>query len=225
MLIQAIGDVLPSAVAVALSPIPIVAVVVVLGTPRARSNGLLFALGWVVGLTAVSVVVVGVLGGSEDPDSGPGTASSVMQLLLGVLLLVLAVRAWRNRPRGGDEPEMPTWLASVDHMSPGRTLLLGLLLSAANPKNLALTASAAASIAQAGLGTEDTIAAVAVFVLLGSVTVVGAVALALVAPRATSGPLTTIKGFMAHNNAVIMMVILLIFGAKLVGQGAAALLG
>ena len=42
---QTIGDFLPAAVAVALSPIPIVAVVLMLGTPRARSNGPAFALG------------------------------------------------------------------------------------------------------------------------------------------------------------------------------------
>jgi hypothetical protein len=36
---QAIGDLLPSAVGVAISPVPIIAVILMLGTPRARSNG------------------------------------------------------------------------------------------------------------------------------------------------------------------------------------------
>jgi hypothetical protein len=39
MLGDAIGDLLPSAVGIALSPIPIVAVILMLGTPRARSTG------------------------------------------------------------------------------------------------------------------------------------------------------------------------------------------
>jgi hypothetical protein len=56
-----IGDLLRSAFAVALSPIPIIAVVVVLAAPRARSAGSAFALGWIGGLMAVSVIVAAVL--------------------------------------------------------------------------------------------------------------------------------------------------------------------
>jgi hypothetical protein len=36
----AIGDILPLAVGVAISPVPVIAIVLMLGTPRARSNGL-----------------------------------------------------------------------------------------------------------------------------------------------------------------------------------------
>jgi hypothetical protein len=45
VLSQAIGDLLPAAAAVALSPIPIVAIVLVLHSPDARVNGPAFALG------------------------------------------------------------------------------------------------------------------------------------------------------------------------------------
>ena len=55
---QALGEVLPSAVGVALSPVPIIAVILMLGTPRARSNGPAFAVGWVLGLVAVSLLVL-----------------------------------------------------------------------------------------------------------------------------------------------------------------------
>ncbi len=37
---QAIGDILPLALAVAISPIPIIAIVLTLGTPRAPRTGL-----------------------------------------------------------------------------------------------------------------------------------------------------------------------------------------
>ena len=57
MLGDAIGDLLPSAVGVALSPIPIVAVILMLGTPRAWTTGPAFATGWVLGLVTVAVIV------------------------------------------------------------------------------------------------------------------------------------------------------------------------
>jgi threonine/homoserine/homoserine lactone efflux protein len=64
---DAIGDLLPSALAVALSPIPIVAVVLVLGASHARTSGPAFALGWIAGLTVVSSVVVLLLETAATP--------------------------------------------------------------------------------------------------------------------------------------------------------------
>ncbi|MGZ5294883.1 MAG: GAP family protein [Actinomycetota bacterium] len=224
MLTQAIGDFLPAAVAVALSPIPIVAIVLVLGTPRARSSGTAFAVGWVAGLAAVSVIVVVVLGGG-DPDSGSAAAADWLKIGIGVLFLLMAAKQWRTRPKAGAEPATPSWMASLDSLTPFKALGLGAALSGANPKNLALTLAASASIAQAGLDATDTAIAVAVFVAIGSVTVVGAVLAYLVAHDRAIGPLATIKGFMLANNNVIMMVLLLVLGAKLIGDGVAGLSG
>ena len=115
---QAIGDLLPSAVGVALSPVPIIAVILMLGTPRARTNGPAFGLGWVVGLVVVSVIVVLVASGSDDPDSGSSTAVDWIELLFGLAFLVLAFGQWRKRPQPGHEPEMPKWMAAVDMLKP-----------------------------------------------------------------------------------------------------------
>ena len=93
----------------------------------------------------------------------------------------------------------------------------------ANPKNLALTLAAAASIAEAGLDQADEAIAIAVFVALGSVTVAGAVLSYLVDAERAARPLDAIKRFMSDNNAVIMMVVLLLLGAKLLGDGLAVL--
>ena len=87
-------------------------------------------------------------------------------------------------------------------------------LSGANPKNLALTLAASAAIANAELGGADTAIAIATFVAIGSISVVGAVAFYLAAPAKAARPLATVKEFMANNNAVIMMVILLLLGAE-----------
>ena len=71
---QAIGDLLPSAIGVALSPVPIIAIILMLGTPKARSNGPAFAVGWVLGLVVVSVIVLLVASDADDADSGSSTA-------------------------------------------------------------------------------------------------------------------------------------------------------
>jgi threonine/homoserine/homoserine lactone efflux protein len=218
MLGEVIGDLLPSAIAVALSPIPIVAVVLVLGAPKARAAGPAFALGWIGGLLTVSVVVIFVLGAGSDRDSDdPGI--SWLKVGIGILFLVMAANQWRKRPKDGREPSMPEWMTTIGTATASKAAVLGATLSGANPKNLALTLAAAASIAEAALDPADKAIAVSVFVALGSVTVAGAVLFYLLDPRRAARPLDAIKRFMADNNAVIMFVVLLLLGAKLLGDG------
>jgi threonine/homoserine/homoserine lactone efflux protein len=221
MLIDAIGALLPAAIGVALSPVPIIAVIVMLGTPKARTNGPAFAIGWILGLVVVSVIVLVVAGGSDQPNSAASDGVNWVTLLLGVAFFVMAARQWRSRPKKGEEPTMPKWMSASDKLDPPRAFALGIALSGLNPKNLALTLAAAASIAQAGLSTADSAIAVAVFVVIGSLTVVGSVLLFLLGGDAATKPLATMQEFMADHNNVIMMVVLLILGAKLIGNGLA----
>jgi threonine/homoserine/homoserine lactone efflux protein len=217
MLGEVIGELLPSAVGVALSPIPIVAVVLMLGTSRARTNGVAFAVGWVAGLTGVAVIVL-LLAGGAGSGGDTSTAVDVVVLLFGLLLLATAVKQWRARPAPGETPEMPAWMSAVDHFTALRSLGLGVLLSGVNPKNLALTLAAAASLAQADISAGGDTVAVAVFVALGSLTVAGPVLAYLVAGERVAPALGSVKQFMSDHNAVIMAVVCLLLGAKLIGN-------
>jgi threonine/homoserine/homoserine lactone efflux protein len=218
MLGEAIGDLLPSAIGVALSPIPIVAAVLMLGTPRARTNGPAFAAGWIVGLVAVGVIVLLVAGDADSSDD-TSTVADVVTLVFGLLLLAVAVKQWRSRPRPGTEPEMPKWMAAIDSSTPGRSFGLGALLSGINPKNLALTLAAAASLAQAGLSTGGDVAGLATFVAIGSLTVAGPVVAYLLLGKGAERALGEVKAFMSEHNAVIMAVVCLVLAAKLIGNG------
>jgi threonine/homoserine/homoserine lactone efflux protein len=223
MLGQAIGGLLPSAIGVALSPVPIIAVILVLGTPKARSNGPAFALGWVGGLVVVSVIVLLVASGASNPNSASSTAVNAIKLALGAVFLFMAAAQWQKRPKKGEEPTMPKWMETIDTFTPAKSLAFGAALSAVNPKNLALTIAAAGSIAQAGLGAGQDTIAVAVFVVLGSLTVAGPVVFSMLATKKAEGPLAAIKDVMSDHNAVIMFVVLLVLGAKLLGDGIAGL--
>src|SRR5712691_6257046 len=61
---QAIGGSLPLAIGIAISPIPIIAVVLMLTTPRAKANGLAFLAGWLLGLGIVGAIVLAIAGPS-----------------------------------------------------------------------------------------------------------------------------------------------------------------
>jgi Sap, sulfolipid-1-addressing protein len=114
-------------------------------------------------------------------------------------------------------------MATIDSATTARAAALGAALSGANPKNLALTLTAAASISAAGLNGRDTAICLAVFIALGSLTVAGSVLFYMIDADRAARPLATVKQFMSDNNAVIMMVVLLLLGAKLLGDGLALL--
>src|SRR5215216_2486659 len=216
---QAIGEILPLAIGVAISPVPIIAIVLMLGTPRARSNGLAFALGWVAGLTIVGGALLAVASGnSENDDGGPATWVSLVKLALGILFLLLALRTWRGRPRGGQEVAMPKWMQAIDTFTTGKSLGFGVLLSGVNPKNLALTIAAGTTIAQTGISGGEAAGTLAIFILVGSLSILAPVVVYFaLGPKATT-ILDELKTWMAAHNAAIMAVLLLVLGVKLIGD-------
>ena len=216
---QAIGDILPLALAVAISPIPIIAIVLTLGTPRARPNSIAFTVGWLAGLTIVGALMLAASSGNATQSSGaPATWTSVLKLVFGLLFLALAVHSWRGRPKHGEEAEMPKWMQALDTFSAGKMLGVGALLSGLNPKNLALTVAAATTIAQAGISSGQEAVALAVFIVIGSLTILTPVAIYFLMGAKAKEILDELKGFMAAHNGAIMTVLFLVLGAKLIGE-------
>ena len=156
--------------------------------------------------------------GDLHEQDGPSTAAGVVQLVLGVLLLLVSLRQWRSRPKPGEEPSMPKWLAGVDGMTPAKAAGAGLLLSGVNPKNLLLAIAAAVTIGQAGLGTGQQVAALVIFVLIGSLTVALPVVYSLLGGEGAAARLEEAKDWLAANNATVMFILLLVFGVVLIGK-------
>ncbi len=216
---EAIGQILAFAVAAAISPIPIIGVILMLGTPRARSNGPAFILGWVVGVAGVGTIVLIASGGASASDQGqPADWVNALKLALGGALLLVAVKQWRKRPRGGEEAEMPTWMRSVDHFTAGRAAALGAAFSAANPKNLLLIVGAAAAIAQTGASAGAQAAALAIFTLIATLGTAVPVALYFALGDRSRPTLESVQDWMRQNNAAIMTILCLVIGAKLIGD-------
>src|SRR5262245_54022658 len=112
-MLEAFGQMLPFAVGVAISPTPIVAMVLMLITPQARSNGFVFLLGWIGGIYAAGVIVSVVLGAIGPGNTGePATWTWWLKLVLGILLVLLAIKEWRTRPAPGADAPMPGWMSA-----------------------------------------------------------------------------------------------------------------
>jgi threonine/homoserine/homoserine lactone efflux protein len=210
-----IGDVLPSALGVAISPVPIIAVILMLLAPHARAASVAYLVGWVVGITMVVVVVTLVVDpvDTSEPDD-PSTFSAVLKVVLGALFLLLSARSWRHRPRPGEEATMPSWMGAIASITPVKALGLGLLLSSVNPKNLALCIAGGAAI---GSGADDAATGV-VGVLVFAVPVLGYV----VAEQRMRGPLDELRQWLTVHNSAVMSVLMLVLGENSIGKGIAA---
>ena len=216
---EAIGQSLPIAVGVLASPMPIVALVLMLVSRRARSNGLAFVIGWVVGIFLVGIIVALVTGAATGDNGPTPTWVGWVKIVLGVLLLLVGVKEWRGRPREASQATTPKWMSAIDDFTPVKAFGIAFALSALNPKNLLLVVAGAAAIATATTDTTERVVAMAIFTLVASLGVAVPYGIYLVMGERAAELLGAIKNWMITNNAVIMTVLILVIGVKLLGDG------
>jgi threonine/homoserine/homoserine lactone efflux protein len=216
----AIGGILPLALGVAISPIPIIAAILMLLSPKARVTSVGFLLGWLIGIiVAVSVfTALAAVLPEEDPDASK-PIQGIIQLVLGALLLLLALGQWRKRPKKGEEPVLPKWMQAIDKISFFGAFGLAFLLSALNPKNLIMAAGAGTAIGAAQLAGGEIVLVIAIYVVVAACTVAVPVIAYLVAADKLRGPLDALRVWLAHENAIIMAVLLLVIGVSMLGKG------
>ncbi|MFZ1854617.1 MAG: GAP family protein [Candidatus Nanopelagicales bacterium] len=212
-------EVLPIAIAIALSPFPIIPTVLLLLTPSARANSLSFLAGWAAGIfvaTWVFVVLASVIEGFEYPP----VWASWTRIVLGLLLVGFGGWQWVRR---GNQKESPAWMQSIDSMGPGGAARLGLVLSAANPKVLLLAAVGGLAIGNDYAEFATITLVVFLFTAVAVSTVATPVVGYLVVGERALGPLRSAKNWLEPNSAVVRAVVIAAIGVLLVVKGASAL--
>lgn len=215
-----IGEILPLALVVTISPINVIPVILLLFTKRPLVNASVFFVGFVAGVAAVLVALVALAEAVDlSPGSGHSTWVAVLKMALGAYLLVAAVRKFRERPRAGAEGKMPNWMDGIAEFQPGRSLGTGLALGSVNPKNVVVGFAAAATIASAAGSRGQQIGAIAIYVLVAVLGVAAPILVTAFLGDRSPKVLDGWKVWLTQNNATVMSVLFLIFGAVLIGQG------
>jgi threonine/homoserine/homoserine lactone efflux protein len=214
-----LGELVPLALVVALSPVSIIpAVVLVLHTDHPRPTGLAFMTGWLVGLLALTALFVQVphvidgLGGS--PPWMP-----LVRIGIGILLIALAVGRWMTRKRTTRPPAL---LKSLSRITPAGAAAVGFGLVVANPKVLVMNAAAGLIIGTAAAGADVWIAVASYTALAGS-TVIAPVLAYVVAGGRVDPQLERVRNWMQREHAAVTAVILLVVGVLLAYTGIRAL--
>lgn len=219
-MLRTLGEVLPQAVGIAISPVAIIVVIVMLVSAQGQTKATGFLVGWISGIAIVTGAAV-LLAESADAATDAGTQDGIdiVNLLLGLLFVALAVRTWRHRPREGNESE-PKLLTMLQSISLIKAVGLGIAIATvAAPKNVALEIGAGSSIAEGGLGAASDIVVIALFCLVASTPILLPVVATLAARERTAGTLASAREWLVANNTAIMLVMFAVLGAHAFGKG------
>ena len=215
---------LPLILGSALAPVWIV---LVLLTLRSR-NGLLKAFAFVAGVTTVRLlqgVLFGlVLGNAKATgDNSAAPVASTLIMVMGILLLITAVKTYRHEP-GLDDPP-PKWMGMIDTVTPRRMFGMGLLLTLLAPKLWVFTLSAIAVIREAEFGNpNDSVTAFLIFVLGAQSLMIAAVLLYAIAPRSSARFLESATDWLERHDRQIKIVVSTIFGFYFLWNGVSGLI-
>jgi cytochrome c biogenesis protein CcdA len=217
-----IGEILPLALVVTISPLNIIPAILLLFTRKPLLNALSFLAGFTGGVAVVLGLLIS-LGGAVNvsTDSSHSTWTGILKLGLGVYLLVAAVKKFRGRPRAGQEGSLPKWMDGIAGYSSTKALGAGAALGALNPKNFVVGFASAAAISEGGLSTTQEVAAGAVYLVVAVLGVVAPIVVMLSLGERAHEVLEGWNGWLRQNNAVVMSVLFVVFGVVLIGQGIA----
>lgn len=217
-----LGDLLSLGVAIAISPLSIVAVILMATAGKGRTNGTAFILG----SYTFAVLFLGLIAwfgranGTDEIDSGPHITVDVIEMLLGVGLLALAIMEWRKR----SDTEEPKWMSGLDSLNMWKAFGLGVLIAGPlSPKDLPLLIAAGGRISQAHLPADEVIGVIFIFAAIGIVGVVLPWLISVISPSRVEAMLSGLRHWLVANHAVIMTVLFIVLGFKLIGAGVADL--
>ncbi|ACQ78481.1 conserved hypothetical protein [Beutenbergia cavernae DSM 12333] len=212
---EVLGATLPLAVAIALSPLPVIALLLLLSGPRGTAAGTLFALSRVIALAVLLGIVVAASDAVEHL-TGAASLPAVVRLVIGAALVVLGLTRWRPRPDDG-EPELPRWLASITEAPPSRGLVLGAIVTISNPKELAFLLAAGVSLGGSAVSGLQEVGIAALLVVISALSVLAPLVAMVVAPHRVAPALDRLRRWLTTNTSLVMGVLLIVIGTVVVG--------
>jgi threonine/homoserine/homoserine lactone efflux protein len=184
---------------ITLSPLTLVAFILLLAAKGGIWKGLAFILGWMACLVAVIAAVLLTTGGNPPRQhTAPSAAVLVVKALLGILLIWIGIRRRRRR---GLPRKPPTWMGWLDRMSPWAAVGFGAFM-----QPWSLVAIGAATVVQAKLSTVGDWLALVMFCLLATSSFLVMELYAALSPEAAQARLGRIRTWIdTHTDQAIII--------------------
>lgn len=198
------------------SPVSVVTVIVLLTMPSGRRRGIAFVLGWILAIVVIAVAVVAAHGQDfSSHKTTPSRAASWIEIAVGLLAAIAALRSLRRRSQHVSTSETPKWLARLDSTNWALAVAVGAFML-----TYSLTIAAAAEILKAHVSVEDDVVAFVIFAVASIITIVAPIVVALLSPERADERLAAWRAWLLGNSRTIGLVALVVIGALLVAKGA-----
>jgi hypothetical protein len=215
---QALGGLLPIAVAVAVSSVPIMVTILLLLSPNRSKTAVPFLIGWVIGV--VAVVGVSAVSAQALPNvsrRAQEKVAGVVELVIGAALIVLGLVQILRRSRSSASG-MPRWLTAVDSFSGPVSFAVGVVLNI-RPKGLLLGVTAGLALHAASVNSAQSAALVAIYTLIATSTVVIPIIASFLAPKKVQPKLISARDWIGSNGRVLTSAMLFMIGVVIFGVG------
>lgn len=218
MILQAIGHLLPLAVAVAISSVPIMAVLLILLSPTPRNSSIAYLAGWVLGIAALAVAFsVGAAAFPATEKRHPDFTFALAQIVIGLSLEAFALALWRRSDRNATQ-EMPKWLRVVGAVRPWQAFGFAFALNL-RPKALLLSAAAGVVLTAQPLTVGSWAVALVVYTVISASTIGIPVLYAIVNPASAQPRLEVVRDWILQNNRIITILVMVVIGFVILGNG------
>lgn len=208
----------------AIAPIMILAVIMMLSAKGGLPKALSFIFARIIAYTIWGVLLLGLNDKLSDGGSDEASvASLVIKSLLGVLLLVQAIRTYV----GEDDPDAPPpkWMTALDKASPIALFGIALLLSVIQVRFVLLMMAGTSSIADAALSSGQVVVALAFLVVAVIWPQLLPILVYLVMGKKAQALLTSMNVWLTRNQRMVNVVVLGLFGVVLLIGGLSGLFG
>ena len=196
----------------------ILALMILLMTPRALTNAYSFLLGWFAGLFLVGGLVL-IIPGLNYYTSGPTPVSGWIRIALAALFLLIGLLIAKDLPKQRKKHRTPKWMEKVDSYGSRQSVGIGLFLSIMNFKNSAMVASGAVVIAAEDLPIFQEVILLIVFCFIASIGVLIPLVIYLLFRRVVESVFAKMKIWLQRYSSLILMLVLLVFGSIALYRG------
>ena len=211
---ELILSLIPLAIAAALQPPQVIALVVLLQTKRGVVNGLTYIFGMIAFRLLIGGIFWVLISNVEETVETSGGNFSLLVgtvlLVLGILMLVNALR--RGFSKHGEDEAAASWLNKLQDVTPVRAALVGVAFLALDPKDWLVDISAINLIADADLIGLQSLLVFLVYILMAQSLLLIPLILSIFLPQRTQSGLSRFTTWMKRHERTIEIVFALIFG-------------
>ena len=219
-MLSALGQVLPIAIAVAFSSVPITATILILLSPKRNISGTAFLIGWVAGL--IIVVSAATFGAQALPittQRTQQTAFGITEIVIGAALVIFGLFSGIRAVRRPAPAQGAKWLSAVRSFGPLPSFGLAVILNF-RPKGLLLGVAAGLAIGGGeGMSVNDALIAIAFYVLISASTVAIPIISTIAMPELMQPRLVRAQEWLELHGRVVTALLMGLIGVVILGAG------